>query len=229
MRQSPPVALFSAPNIVREHALPSTTFHRMQLLTCNSPARILRRFQMLIRLKHLLQFSRGLQCDVDCNKPSTSDTLSLNNYITVYPYPAPQAIAQNGDTLIANQGAISYRGFTTEFQSQVQQIIFMWQAKAVTTMLWLPMPMVVKSKFDVVAGVESLFNDSNCLWFIPILRVNTYSCAASFCRKMAWSSIFNMLGEKIFSPTPGAAKNNLQTIDVGKFPRGFYFIEIFSG
>ncbi|MCX6275179.1 MAG: T9SS type A sorting domain-containing protein [Bacteroidetes bacterium] len=40
-----------------------------------------------------------------------SDTLTLNNYITVYPYPAPQGIAQSGDTLFANAGAISYQWY----------------------------------------------------------------------------------------------------------------------
>ncbi|MCX6275182.1 MAG: T9SS type A sorting domain-containing protein [Bacteroidetes bacterium] len=40
-----------------------------------------------------------------------SDTLTLNNFITVYPYPAPQGIAQSGDTLFANQGAVSYQWY----------------------------------------------------------------------------------------------------------------------
>src|SRR5436190_2379312 len=41
----------------------------------------------------------------------TSDTLTLTNYITVYPYPPPQGILQSGDTLFANQGAVSYQWF----------------------------------------------------------------------------------------------------------------------
>ena len=40
-----------------------------------------------------------------------SDTLSLNNYVTVYPFPAPQGINQSGDSLIANQGAVSYQWY----------------------------------------------------------------------------------------------------------------------
>lgn len=42
---------------------------------------------------------------------TSSDTLLLQNYITVYPAPFPQGIMQNGDTLIANQGATSYQWF----------------------------------------------------------------------------------------------------------------------
>ena len=40
-----------------------------------------------------------------------SDTLTLTNYITVHPYPAPQGITQSGDTLFANQGAVSYQWY----------------------------------------------------------------------------------------------------------------------
>jgi PKD repeat protein len=40
-----------------------------------------------------------------------TDTLTLTNYISVYPHPSPQGIMQNGDTLIANQGATSYQWY----------------------------------------------------------------------------------------------------------------------
>ena len=42
---------------------------------------------------------------------NTSDTLTLNNYITVYPYPPAQGITQNGDTLSAFQGSVSYQWY----------------------------------------------------------------------------------------------------------------------
>ena len=40
-----------------------------------------------------------------------SDTLTLNNFITVYPQPPPQGIMQTGDTLFANPGATSYQWY----------------------------------------------------------------------------------------------------------------------
>ncbi len=40
-----------------------------------------------------------------------SDTLLLSNYLTVYPQPPPQSILQNGDTLFALTGAVSYQWF----------------------------------------------------------------------------------------------------------------------
>jgi WD40 repeat protein len=40
-----------------------------------------------------------------------SDTLTLNNFITVYPYPPAQGISQNGDTLFAIAGANSYQWY----------------------------------------------------------------------------------------------------------------------
>jgi hypothetical protein len=42
---------------------------------------------------------------------SGSDTLTLANYMSVYPYPAPQGISQSGDTLFANPGAVSYQWY----------------------------------------------------------------------------------------------------------------------
>lgn len=45
------------------------------------------------------------------NGPSGSDTLTLNNYIAVFPQPAPQSITQNGDTLIAIAGATAYQWY----------------------------------------------------------------------------------------------------------------------
>jgi hypothetical protein len=40
-----------------------------------------------------------------------SDTLTLNNYIHVYPTPPAQGILQNGDTLFANPGAVLYQWY----------------------------------------------------------------------------------------------------------------------
>ena len=40
-----------------------------------------------------------------------SDTLTLVNYMSVYPYPPPQGISQSGDTLFANAGAVSYQWY----------------------------------------------------------------------------------------------------------------------
>jgi len=40
-----------------------------------------------------------------------SDTIILNNYMTVYPYPLPMAIEYCGDTLFATQGFVSYQWY----------------------------------------------------------------------------------------------------------------------
>jgi len=41
----------------------------------------------------------------------SSDTITLNNYITVFPFPPAQGIIQNGDTLSANPGAVTYQWY----------------------------------------------------------------------------------------------------------------------
>jgi PKD repeat protein len=40
-----------------------------------------------------------------------SDTITLANYIAVYPFPPAQGISQGGDTLYANQGAVTYQWY----------------------------------------------------------------------------------------------------------------------
>lgn len=45
------------------------------------------------------------------SNPNGSDTLTLQNYITVYPSPPPQSITQSGDTLFAIQGSSSYQWY----------------------------------------------------------------------------------------------------------------------
>jgi len=40
-----------------------------------------------------------------------TDTLTLTNYITVYPFPIPQGILQSGDTLFATQGSVTYQWY----------------------------------------------------------------------------------------------------------------------
>jgi PKD repeat protein len=40
-----------------------------------------------------------------------SDTVTINNYITVYPFPPSQNILQSGDTLFANPGAANYQWY----------------------------------------------------------------------------------------------------------------------
>ena len=43
--------------------------------------------------------------------PNGTDTLTLPNFMTVYPQPPPQGIMQSGDTLFANAGGTSYQWF----------------------------------------------------------------------------------------------------------------------
>ena len=163
--------------------------------------------------------------------PTTSDTLSLNNYITVYPYPAPQAIAQNGDTLIANQGAVSYQWFHDGISIPGATNYFYVATEGgdynvvATDANGCEVEAVI---FDVVAGLESLVNSHLSLVY-PNPVGETLFLRSELLPEHGGVVIFNMLGEKIFSPSPGAAKNDLQTIDVGNLPKGFYWIEISAG
>ncbi len=108
-----PVALFSAPN----HICPGTctNFVNLSISATSylwsfpgaSPATSIDQNPTNICYNTPGTYSVSLIA----SNANTSDTLTLNNYINVYPYPAPQGIAQNGDTLFANQGAVSYQWF----------------------------------------------------------------------------------------------------------------------
>ena len=111
--QSPPIAIFSAPN----HICPGTCTN-FNNLSVNGTS-------------YVWSFPGGLPTvstdfspvNICYNVPGSypvsliatnangSDTITLNNYITVYPFPAPQGILQNGDTLFSNAGAVSYQWY----------------------------------------------------------------------------------------------------------------------
>ena len=160
--------------------------------------------------------------------PTTSDTLSLNNYITVYPYPAPQAIAQHGDTLIANQGAVSYQWFHDQLPIAGATNYFYVAGEGgdynvvATDVNGCEVEAVI---FDVVAGIESLVNGHLSLVYPNPVGETLFMCT-ELLPENRHVEIFNMLGVKMNTPNLKIIDHNIQTIDVGTLPRGFYWIEV---
>ncbi|CAN5593029.1 hypothetical protein BH11BAC1_BH11BAC1_22000 [soil metagenome] len=168
---------------------------------------------------------------------TTSDILQLNNYITVYPYPAPQGIAQTGDTLFANAGANSYQwyyggnlipGATDYYYVIIQNGDYNVVA---TDQNGCEVEAVI---FDVVdvqllaqAAEISIFpNPVNDKLIIQKLEIVCGACEIS---------IFNLIGEKMFS----AVQSGIQPVRPGESVQwqidchvlspGLYFIEINAG
>ncbi len=160
----------------------------------------------------------------------TSDTLTLNNYITVYPYPPPQGIVQSGDTLIANQGAVSYQWYfngssisgATDYYYIASQsgdynvVCTDVNGCEVEAVIFNVIAAVTPLSLEDKPGVRIYPNPVDEILYI-IQNVEVESI-----RKV---SIYNSLSEVIFSVDHSQSPNE---IDVSAFEPGFYYLEINS-
>lgn len=165
-----------------------------------------------------------------------SDTLTLNNFITVYPNPAPQGIAQSGDTLIANQGANSYQwyyggvlipGATDYFYVAMAGGDYNVVATDVNGCE------VEAAIFDVIAEIQSTINNNQlAIYPNPSKDFIMIDSAPDFFRGGAATevgiSIYNVIGMGVIK----LQTSNLQPktiIDIRTLPAGIYLVEISSG
>jgi len=236
---NPPVAIFSAPN----HICPGTCTN-FNNLSVNA-------------LSYLWSFPGATpSTSVDVNPTNIcyntpgvysvsliatnaagSDTLSLTNYITVYPYPAPQGISQNGDTLFANPGAVSYQwyhngilipGATDYFYVAPEGGDYNVVATDLNNCE------VEAAIFDVLAsiGMEA-GSGSMQLDVYPDPVTDKFIIQNSvFRRGMSLKiSVYNLLGEKFYS-TQGVRCEGTGcaqlTVDCRRFSPGIYWVEISS-
>lgn len=150
----------------------------------------------------------------------------LHNYITVYPYPAPQGISQNGDTLFANQGAVSYQWYH-DGVSVPGATNYFYVADAggnynvvATDANGCEVEAVI---FDVVAEVQNPTSDVGFTNFPnPVadqLSINNLNFLFGESYDI---TICNMLGEQIYS----AVDCKLQTVDCHHFISGMYSLEL---
>jgi len=162
---------------------------------------------------------------------AASDTTTLNNYITVHPFPPPQGILQNGDTLFSNAGAVGYQwyhngvlipGATDYFYvapgSGNYQVI-------ATDINGCEVEAVIN---DVIAVISQLAVGNGQLAIFPnpvndILEVRNLKAGTNFT-----IVIYNNIGEKVFESNE---KNTLPdlSIDVSSFPAGIYYLELNDG
>jgi len=161
-----------------------------------------------------------------------SDTITLNNYITVYPYPAPQGISQSGDTLFANQGAVSYQwyhsgniipGATEYFYVATEGGDYNVVATDVNGCE------VEAAIFDVAAGIHAAANNSNALEIFPNPVSGKFTIYSPWLTGLQRNigtaieiTIYNMLGEKVHP----AIDYRLMTVDCKVLPSGAYWLEV---
>jgi hypothetical protein len=164
-----------------------------------------------------------------------SDTLLLTNYITVYPFPSPQSITQNEDTLYAMAGAGTYQwylngiaisGATDYFYVAAQGGDYNVVATDVNGCE------VEAAIFNVVAGLEATVGSGSKQFIIfpnPVgdkliiqkLEVKSETAGSIL--------IYNLLGELILAVCFPTANCTLPTeADVSTLPPGMYYLEIIS-
>ncbi|MEO8086380.1 MAG: T9SS type A sorting domain-containing protein [Bacteroidota bacterium] len=168
-----------------------------------------------------------------------SDTLLLSNYITVYPSPAPQAIAQSGDTLFANAGANSYQWYynTTLINGATDYFYLATGSGDYNVVAADGNGCEVEAViFNVVAGLESM-DDSGQLTVFPNpvgdkVRIQI-PIAIGIEVKSGTSveiSIYNVVGEKVWNGLQEPKTTNLEVeINVSQLVQGIYFLELSPG
>jgi len=151
------------------------------------------------------------------------DTLSLNNFVTVYPQPPPQGIIQSGDTLFANQGAVTYQWFSNgNVIPGATNYYFLAPGSGnynvVTTDLnGCEVEAVI---YDVIAGVSSLIAGADVSVFPnPVKNELTIQCGFHDPYNF---SIYNATGENVFA----RKGNGKDLVDCRSFPSGIYYVVI---
>ena len=165
----------------------------------------------------------------------TSDTLTLNNFITVYPYPPPQGIAQSGDTLFANPGAVTYQwymngviipGATNDYYVAMQSGNYNVVATDNNNCE------VEAAIFDVIAVVQSATGSQQVLTLFPNPvsgRLEIVNSAFSSTKEIE-ITVYDVLGSKTFSAVSKfiVANSGIQ-VDLSELNSGVYFLELHSG
>ena len=163
----------------------------------------------------------------------SSDTLTLNNYITVYPFPIPQGILQSGDTLISNQGSVTYQwyyngnminGATDYFYIATQSGNYNLVA---TDINGCEVEAVIN---DVIAEIHGLIFRGEGITVYP--NPVDAKLIVNIPQSMGLHpviSVYNLLAEKIKMEftNPNAAGNF--SADVSDLPPGIYYVEVSSG
>ena len=169
------------------------------------------------------------------------DTLTLNNYITVYPSPPPQGISQNGDTLIAIPGATSYQWyFNGALISGATNYFYIAPSSGdfnvvATDGNGCEVEAVI---FDVVANAEFEVLGLRIEVFpnpvedkVTIHKAQgTRGTAPPGVLRTVEISVYNVIGEKVMDLGQKSVEKNQEfSIDVRALPSGMYYLELASG
>ena len=159
---------------------------------------------------------------------TTSDTLVLPNYITVYPNPSPQGIMQSGDTLFANPGATSYQWYYngTLIPGATNYFYLATVSGDYNVVATDENDCEVEAVInDVIAGLTPALSEGEGVTAFPnpVTETLTVNRKKLIGTAEAEISIYNVIGEKIYSTE---FVNDEITVDCRNFTSGIYFIEM---
>jgi PKD repeat protein len=160
-----------------------------------------------------------------------SDTITLNNYITVYPYPPPQGISQNGDTLFANAGAVSYQWYHSGLSISGATDYFYVATEGgdfnvvATDANGCEVEAVIN---DVIADVsQSGVNGTGIMISPNPVRDKILITLPAFADGKVDIGVYNLLGEKVLALQQNdIGKGTSLQVDVSQLPSSMYFLEV---
>jgi len=158
-----------------------------------------------------------------------SDTVVLEDAITVFGYPAPQSIQQQGDSLVANPGASLYQWYYNGSAiSGATNNVFVTVDNGDYNVIATDENgcEVEAAIYNVLSGLtQALSNGDGVLVFPnPVTDFLTISGNHNFTGKV---SIFNAAGEIIYTANRTSLNDPVDfKIDCGLLVPGFYFLEM---
>lgn len=156
-----------------------------------------------------------------------SDTLTLNNYVTVYSAPPPQGISQNGDTLFAIPGAVGYQWYYNgSIINGATDYFYIAQASGdynvvATDDNGCEVEAVI---FSVLAGIEQYDMMQQEIFALPnpasgMVTLHQPASASDGGNEI---KIYNVPGEVVYHSTD----YRWSSIDCSLFAKGLYLIEV---
>ena len=160
----------------------------------------------------------------------SSDTLTLNNFITVYPFPAPQSITQSGDTLFAIAGATTYAWYYNgNLISGATNYFYVATSSGDYNVVCTDVNgcEVEAAIFNVIAGINHEPIEGLSIFPNPVadkLAVGNMQYAISAV------SIYDQLGKMVLAVRPSSDLCPLPSeIDVSSLTPGLYILEMRHG
>jgi PKD repeat protein len=162
--------------------------------------------------------------------PSGSDSITLVNYMTVYPLPTPQGIIQNGDTLFANQGSTTYQWFHNGvlIPGATDYYLAMTTGGNYSVVCDDENGCEVEAVInDVIAKIQSVNSELQLAVFPNPANdiVTIQGKKLQGCR----IKLYNEIGEEVFADVLKTENDSARELNIRNLPKGMYVIVILNG